>query len=113
MNAVNWPRLAVRLVLAYLALTCGLALARWATRHTLPELQDLQDREAALRYRQSQLTLDIERLESAARVRAWASANGFEPYVTTHHEFAALPPLPPLPVKPLPVRALKVVTIWR
>lgn len=113
MRALDWPHWAAVLVVVYLLLLSGLAFGRWATRHTLPNLQSLQDQEAALRYRQSEFTLDIQRLESAARVRVWAAQNGFIPYSTARREFADLPPLPMLPTLKTPERQLKVTTQWR
>ena len=102
-----------RYLCVYLALLAALSGMRYATRWTYPELLALRDREEALTMRRRQLTLDVQRLQSAARVRAWAAENEMVPYSAARHEFEALPALPDVPAAKAPARKLEVRTEWR
>lgn len=104
---------ALRYLSVYVALLGLLAGVRVLTHNTYGNLQALIDREEALQYRKAQLTREVNALESAARVRDWATSNEMIPWTTAKRLTAATKPLeePSIPQQATP--KVKVVTQWR
>lgn len=105
---------AQRYLAIYVALLVALAAGRYATRATYPELRALRDQEQALIQRRASLKLDVARLESPARVRAWAEKNGMVPWTSgAPREFAMLGGLQDPPPLPVASDSIEMRTQWR
>lgn len=104
---------AQRYLAIYLALVLALVASRYLTRDTYPALRALRDQEAALVQRRASLNLDVARLESPARVRAWAEQNQMVPWSKAPRDFAALGELPDPPSSPPATGTVEMRTRWR
>lgn len=104
---------ALRYLSVYVALLGLLAGVRVLTHNTYGNLQALIDREEALEYRKAQLTREVNSLESAARVRDWATRFEMIPWTTAKRLTAATKPLEEPVIQQSTTPKVKVVTQWR
>lgn len=103
---------AQRYLLVYVLLLVGLAGARYATQGTYRELIDLQSRRDELLFQRATLNRSVAGLESASRIREWATKHDMVPYTkapTEHVQFAAMGAPKPAP----PKEKVRVSTRWR
>ena len=103
---------AQRYLLVYVVLLFGLAGARYATKGTYTQLIELQSKRDELLFQRATLNREVAGLESASRVRDWATKHNMVPYTKAPTEHITFEPLQPAKATPKTER-LKVVTQWR
>ena len=101
-----------KFLFVYVVLLCGLAVTRYVTRDTVPNLIQLEQERDRLMDRQAELRREVDSLEGVTRVGAWARANGMIPWTTMPHESNTLPGLQE-PAAPATGERIEVRTQWR
>jgi cell division protein FtsL len=101
-----------KFLFVYVVLLCGLAMTRYVTRETYPNLIQLEQERDLLMDRQAELRREVDSLEGVARVQAWARANGMIPWTIATQETNNRPSLTE-PAVPANGERIEVRTQWR
>lgn len=99
--------------MVYVVLVCALVGLRYGTRDIYPTLRDLRAERSELTLKRRELDLEVQRLSSAARVRAWALENEMIPFTRSQKEVATFSALPSESLTVPQAEPLEVKVKWR